>query len=244
MKSFRTFLQWTAVATVAVATVGTSSSATAQERPQREGRGRNAEILFDGSNVDKWRAFKREGFPDKGWKIEDGTLKTIPGGDEVDIVTKEKYDNFVLMLEWKVSPGANSGIMYRVSEEFGAAWHTGAEYQVLDDSKHADGKNPKTSAGSLYALIAPQDKELKPVGEWNRTRILVRGSHVEHWLNGKKVVEFELGSPETTALIAGSKFKDMPKFTKEATGHIVLQHHHDEVWFRNIRVRKISATQP
>lgn len=241
MNTFRTFLQSVVLGGVAITALGTSHSVSAQNNPERERRRENMEILFDGSNVDKWRGYKRDTFPDKGWKIEDGALKAIPNGEVVDIVTKEKYDNFVLMLEWKVAPGANSGIMYRVTEDFDAPWHTGAEYQILDDAKHADGKNPKTSAGSLYALIAPKDKELKPVGEWNRTRIVVRGNHVEHWLNGKKVVEFELGSPETTELIAGSKFKGMPKFAKQPGGHIVLQHHHDEVWFRNIRVRKIAA---
>jgi len=198
------------------------------------------ETLFDGKSLDKWRGFKTNSFPGNSWKVEDGVLKTVAGGHGPDIVTREKFEDFELELEWKVTPGANSGIMYRVSEAFDAPYETGPEMQVLDDEKHDDGRNPKTSAGSLYALIAPKHKTLKPVGEWNKARIAVQGNHVEHWLNGAKVVEYELGSPELNQLIAQSKFKDMPRFAKEKTGHIDLQHHGDEVWYRNIRVRRFG----
>src|SRR5216117_2877723 len=176
------------------------------------------EVLFDGKSVEKWRGYKMNSFPDHSWKVEAGAIKTIAGAEGPDIVTKEKLENFEVELEWKVSPGANSGIMYRVSEDFGAPYETGPEMQVLDDDKHSDGKDPKTSAGSLYALIAPTYKKLKPVGEWNKVRLTVNGNHVEHWLNGTKVVEYELGSPALNALIAQSKFKDMPRFAKERTG--------------------------
>jgi hypothetical protein len=196
------------------------------------------EVLFDGKSTDKWRGFKVSSFPDRGWKVEEGALRAVAGAGGPDLITKDKYENFELQLEWKVSPGANSGIMYRVSEDFDAPWHTGPEMQVLDDDRHADGKNPKTSAGSLYALIAPKDRRLKPVGEWNQVKLIVHSNRVEHWLNGVKVVEFELGGSELNQLIAGSKFKDMPRFAKEKTGHIDLQHHGDDVWFRNIRVRR------
>ena len=197
------------------------------------------EVLFDGSSTDHWRGFKQLGFPDKSWKVENGALKTIPGESGADLVTKEQYDNFELELEWRISPGGNSGIMYHVTENFEEPWHTGPEMQVLDDDKHADGKDPKTSAGSLYALIAPTNKKLKPVGEWNQVRLIVRGNHVEHWLNGAKVVEYELGSESLKTLIAQSKFKDTPRFAKEPKGHIDLQHHHDEVWYRNIKIRRL-----
>ena len=196
-------------------------------------------VLFDGKSVDKWRGYKMNSFPDHSWKVEDGALKTIAGAEGPDIVTKEKFENFELELDWKASPGANSGIMYRVSEDFGAPYETGPEMQVLDDDKHADGRDPKTSAGSLYALIAPKNKKLKPVGEWNQVRIVAQGNQVEYWLNGVKVVEFELGSAELNQLIARSKFKDMPRFAKEKSGSIDLQHHGDEVWYRKIRVRRL-----
>jgi len=196
-------------------------------------------VLFDGKSADKWRGFKMTSFPDQSWKVEHGVLKTIKGGGGPDIVSKEKFDNFELELEWKVTPGANSGIMYRVSEDFDAPYETGPEMQVLDDEKHADGRNPKTSAGSLYDLIAPKNKKLKPVGEWNKVRIVIAGNHVEHWLNGIKVVEYELGSDPFNQLIAQSKFKDMPRFAREKTGYLDLQHHGDEVWYRKIRVRRL-----
>jgi hypothetical protein len=197
------------------------------------------QVLFDGKSVDKWRGYKMNSFPDHSWKVEAGAIKTIAGAEGPDIVTKEQFGNFELELEWKVSPGANSGIMYRVSEAAAAPYETGPEMQVLDDDKHDDGRDPKTSAGSLYALIAPKNKKLKPVGEWNKVRIVVQDNQVVHWLNGVKVVEFELGSPQLNQLIARSKFKDMPRFAKEKPGFIDLQHHGDEVWYRKIRVRRL-----
>jgi hypothetical protein len=196
-------------------------------------------VLFDGTSTDAFRGYKRDSFPDKGWKVENGTLKTIPGGDVVDLITKAQFSSFELELDWRISPGGNSGIIYHVSEDFPHSYNTGPEMQVLDDSKHHDGRNPKTSAGALYALIAPTNKVLKPVGEWNHVRLVVRGTHVEHWLNGREVVQYELGSPELAALIADSKFKDMPRFAKEKIGYIALQNHHDEVWYRNIRIRRL-----
>src|SRR5213075_1368828 len=197
------------------------------------------EVLFDGKSANKWRGYKMNSFPDRSWKVEEGVLKTIAGAEGPDLVTKAKFANFELELEWKVNPGSNSGIMYRVSEEFAAPYETGPEMQVLDDDKHADGKDPKTSAGSLYALIAPKNKNLKPVGKWNQVRIVVQGNQVAYWLNGVKVVEFELGSTELNQLIARSKFNDMPRFAKEKSGFIDLQHHGDEVWYRKVRVRRL-----
>ncbi|MDB6057498.1 MAG: hypothetical protein JWO95_1342, partial [Verrucomicrobiales bacterium] len=145
-----------------------------------------------------------------------------------------------LELEWKVTPGANSGIIYHASEEFDHSWKTGTEYQVLDDAKHPDGRDPKRSAGSLYALIAPKNKKLNAVGEWNKSRIVFHKNHVEHYLNGKKVVEYHWGSDELKNMIAASKFSEMPKFATLSTGHICLQHHGGDVSFRNIRVRKLD----
>jgi len=201
------------------------------------------QVLFDGKSTDAWRGYKRQDFPSKGWVIEDGAWKTVVKGEHADIMTKSKFKNYELEFEWKTSPGGNSGVMYHVIESSGPAWHTGPECQVLDDAKHPDGKNPKTSAGSLYALIAPNSqKKLKPVGEWNTMKIVAKGKHVEHWLNGAKVVEYQWDSPEVKKLIAQSKFKDLPNFMgSEEGGHIVFQHHGQEVWYRNIRIRDLGG---
>jgi hypothetical protein len=208
-------------------------------------------ILFDGKNTEALRGFKRDSFPSKEWIIDNGTLKTVVGS-RCDLITKDKYKNFELYLEWKVSPGGNSGVMYHVSENLEQPWHTGPEMQILDNTKHPDGKNPKTSAGALYGLIAPStiytsvssevtiNKALKPVGQFNEARLIVNNNHVEHWLNGKKLVEYQLGTDQLKELIANSKFNPFPNFAKEGSGHIVIQHHGEEVWFRNIKVREID----
>lgn len=211
----------------------------ADDDDEKDTKGAGWEVLFDGKDTSKWRGYKQDKFPEKGWKVENGALRHVAGAGGGDLVTREKFGSFELRFDWKVAPGANSGVIYRVTEDRGASYETGPEYQVLDDAKHGDGKNPKTSAGALYALIAPNAaKVLKPVGEWNKARIVVRGNHVEHWVNKKKVVEYEWGSAEITQLIAGSKFKDMPGFAKNTSGHICFQDHGDDVWFRKIKIRK------
>ncbi len=201
------------------------------------------EVLFDGISTASWRAYRGKDFPAKGWKVEDGALRVMAKGGGGDLVTREQYGDFELAFEWKVSPGANSGVMYRVREDRGAPYETGPEYQVLDDAKHADGRNPKTSASALYALVAANaKKQLKPVGEWNEGRIVVKGSKVEHWLNGAQVVAIDVDGPEAKELISKSKFKDWPGFARQPSGHICLQDHGDDAWFRNLRIRRL--TQP
>jgi hypothetical protein len=200
------------------------------------------ETLFNGNGTEAFRGYQMDSFPSDGWTVKDGTLRTNPEGTVKDIVTKKQYRNFELVFEWKATPGANSGVMYRVQENSDSPWHTGPEYQVLDDSKHADGANPLTAAGSLYALVSAERKTLKPVGSFNESRIILQGNQLEHWLNGDKVVACELDSYGIQTLIANSKFAPHKNFAKERTGHIVFQHHHDEVWFRNIKVR--SLTEP
>jgi hypothetical protein len=202
------------------------------------------QVLFSGESTNAWRGYHRDGFPPKCWAVEKGTLRTLADcaeADRVDIITKDKYQDFELELEWRVSPGANSGIIYLVSEDEDQSWKTGPEMQVLDDDQHADGKKPTTSAGSLYDLIAPTNKTLRPVGEYNKARIVVQNNHVEHWLNGKKIVEYDLGSEALSSLIAQSKFKDFPLFAKNKAGYIALQHHGDNVWYRNIKIRRLTS---
>ena len=201
-------------------------------------------VLFDGKSTDAWRGYSRDTFPTGCWVIEGDTLKTVSGGKQpCDLVTREPYRDFELELEYKLTPGGNSGVLYRVAELPGEpSWHSGPELQILDDDKYRQ-NSPKNWTGSLYDLIAaPRDKVVKPVGQWNKVRVLVRDNHVEHWLNGKKVVEYELGSDALETLIAGSKFKDMPRFAREPEGYIALQHHEGgDVWFRNVRVRRLGA---
>ncbi len=195
-------------------------------------------VLFGGSDTSALRGYNQKDFPAKAWIIDEGALKTVPGA-AIDLVTLEEYDDFELEFEWKVPPGGNSGIFYNASETSGPIWHTGPEYQLLDDDRHPDGRNVLTSAGALYGLRAPIGKKLKPVGEFNSVRVISKGDHVEHWLNGVKVVDYTWGSPEIAALIQKSKFKDLPGFMKKSSGQIGFQHHGEIVWFRNIRVRRI-----
>jgi len=172
----------------------------------------------------------------------------------------DSFADFELSFEWKVTPGANSGVKYNVSEEMSIAQNgqmtpaavargaiapshsaLGFEYQILDDDRHEDGKLPNHRSGALYDLIAPNaTKHLRPVGEWNRSRIVFRGNHGEHWLNGAKVVEFELGTTRMDSLLAASKYKTIPGFGQKRTGHIVLQDHGDEVYYRNLKVRELN----
>jgi hypothetical protein len=166
------------------------------------------------------------------------------GGGGGDLVTEAEFGDFELRFQWKVSAGANSGVMYRTGEELDYPWQTAPEYQVLDDAQHPDGKEPKTSAGSLYALYAPLDKVVAPVGEWNEGRIVVRNGRVEHWLNGKKVVECELGSADWKAKVAASKFASMPQYGTLAKGRIDLQDHGDDVWYRSLRIREFTPGTP
>lgn len=196
-------------------------------------------LLFDGESLSGWRAFKAEQ-PPTAWKVENGAIMLQPnGGTRGDIMTAEQFADFELRLQWKVSPGGNSGIFFRVDASQAVPWNSAPEMQVLDDDRHLDGQNPNTSAGANYALHPRSRDTLRPVGSWNDVRIIAKGNHVEYWLNGFKVVEYEIGSEDWNRRVAASKFRDMPLFGKVARGHIVLQDHGDVVWFRNIRIREL-----
>jgi hypothetical protein len=192
--------------------------------------------LFDGKTLAGWRGFKKADAP-AGWKAQDGMLVRLAGGG--DIVTVDEFGDFELALEWKVSEGGNSGIFYRALETTELIWHNSPEYQVLDNSRHKDGKDPLTSTASCYALFPPAKDVARAPGQWNETRILARGRHVEHWLNGVKVVEFEIGSDEWNKRVAASKFKVYPSFAEQPKGRIGLQDHGDLVSYRNIRIREL-----
>jgi 3-keto-disaccharide hydrolase len=194
------------------------------------------QLLFDGHTTKGWRGFRQKTVP-KGWVVEDGELVREAGGG--DIITLKQYHNFELALEWKISSGGNSGIMYRVTEAAEDTYETGPEMQVLDDARHPDGKSRLTSAGACYGLYPSPEGVVHPAGEWNQVRILVRDNHVEHWLNGVKVVEYELLSPDWETRMKNSKFAQWPGYGRAATGYIALQDHGDRVEYRNIRIHEL-----
>jgi hypothetical protein len=191
-------------------------------------------LLFDGKSLNGWRAFK-DTAPPAGWKAINGELvRESTGGD---LMTRDQFGDFELRLEWKVVRNGNSGIMFRVTDQGAQTYETGPEFQILDNAGHKDGKNPMTSAGSNYAMHAPIRDVTRPVGEWNDVRLIVRGAHVEHWMNGVKLLEYELWSEDWDKRMKASKFAKMPGYGRARRGHLVLQDHGDLVWYRNIKIR-------
>ena len=203
------------------------------------------QILFDGTSLDAWRGYRQPGLPDGGWAIEDGAIKTSGGGG--DLITKQQFGDFELVLEWKASPGGNSGIMYRVTESESASYLSGPEYQVLDDAGLGDGipADSMQAAGAIYAIVAPPaDKELRPAGSWNTARITVLNGVVTHELNGRRVARIELGGEAWRERKAASKFADVAAFGAAPIGHICLQAHGNPMWFRNVRIRSFDRPMP
>lgn len=195
--------------------------------------------LFDGKSTDAWRGYRKDHLP-AGWQVVDSALTRV--GRAGDIVTREQFQDFELALQWRVAPGGNSGVFYRVREapELKQVWQSGPEFQVLDDAGHRDGARPETSAGACYGLYAAPRGVVRSAGEWNEARIVVQGSRVEHWLNGRRVVEYELGSDEWEERVRRSKFADHPAYGRAPRGHIALQDHGDRVAYRNIRIRVMA----
>lgn len=203
-------------------------------------------VLFDGSSTDAFRGYGIPEFPQGVWVVKDGALVTNPDTANRDLITKSRYSNFELQYEWAVDTAANSGVFFHVQENLAMEsgngnspnWLDNFEIQVLDDKYFYDTLAVR-SAGSLYDLIRPVNKELKPIGEFNQAVLIHNNGHVEHWLNGKKVLEFEIESPEMKALLAASKFKDNPGYHSDREGHIMFQHHGQRVYYKNIRVREL-----
>lgn len=197
--------------------------------------------LFDGESPRGWRGYRNDAFPTQGWNIEDGWLQVMANGGGGDIVTIDQYDDFELELEWKAGAGANSGIMYLANENNGASYFSAPEYQVFGDANPTASNN--TSAGSLYALYSPMNKSLKAAGEVNHTRIVHCAGNVEHWLNGVLVCRAQIGSVDWNQRVAASKFAAWSDFGTVKKGHIVIQDHGNDVWFRSMRVREIPTTE-
>ena len=215
-------------------------------------------LLFDGSTFAGWRGLGYDTVPSVHWnivqgaihKIPDASVARLPDGQPAqggDLMTSSSFRDFELEFEWKVAPGANGGVKYNVSEEMSmknAANHAalGFEYQVLDDELNEDNKVPTHRAASLYDLIPPnENKRLMPVGQWNRSVVIVKGNHGEHWLNGAIVVRYDLRTARMDSVVAASKYKSIPGFADKREGHIVLQDHLDEVWYRSIKIREIKS---
>ena len=216
-------------------------------------------LLFDGKTLKGWRSYRQPVLPDKHWVIEDGCLKNPKGTGRPEtgggeILTVDEFTDFDFRFDWKIAPGGNSGVIYFVKERQNApgpkmfngddgTGPVGHEYQLLDDERHSDAKDPKHRAGALYALIAPNsNKHLKPAGEFNQSRIVVQGKHVEHWLNGAKILEYELESPGFIQLVAASKYRDLRGFSTKFKTRIQLQDHGDEIWFRNVKIRSFPVS--
>ncbi len=219
---------------------------TLTQKEQKEGW----QLLFDGTSTDAWTGTKGQGFPENGWQIEDGVLTVLgsAGDDHAsggDIITKNQYGDFELSLDFKIPEGANSGIKYFVVNNFPGHQgdYLGLEYQIIDDKNHPDAKlgvNGNRTIASLYDLIPAKNKKAKPVGEWNHAKIMVKGDHVEHWLNGHKVLEYERGSDQFRKLVEASKYKDLKGFGEMPVGHILLQGHGDTVHYKNIKIKNLA----
>ena len=224
-----------ALLTPAAARAQATMSATPPNTLSSDEMAQGFRLLFDGTSTNGWRGYRSPTMP-AGWQAVNGALTRV--SRTTDIITVDEFENFELRLQWRIPPGGNSGIMYHVTEEGEETYTSGPEMQVLDDSGHADGRNRLTSAGSDYGLYAAPAGVVHRAGEWNDVRIIVTGAHVEHWLNGVKVVEYELWSDEWRRLVQASKFAQWPEYGMAHRGHIALQGDHDgAVAYRSIRIR-------
>lgn len=201
------------------------------------------QLLWDGKTNTGWRGYNKPTFPESGWEMKDGVLTVLPPQGQTksggDIITEKTFRNFELMVDFLYTPGANSGIKYFIDGKT----NVGCEYQILDDKLHPDAKagiNGNRTLASLYDLITPKNIRDNGPNQWNRAIIIVKGNHVEHWLNGQMTVSYERGDAAWKALVATSKFKDTPNFGEAAEGHILLQEHGNRVSFKNIKIREIK----
>ena len=209
------------------------------EKEKKEGW----KLLFDGKTTTGWRNYQSDKVTDR-WKVSNGELyldKSVTNGAG-DIITDGEFQDYELALDWKISPCGNSGVIFNVveDEKFKNTYNSGPEMQVLDNTCHPDAKIAKHRAGDLYDLIAVSKETVKPAGEWNQVRIVSKNAKMEFWLNGTKVVDFTMHTPEWKQMVANSKFKTMPGFGESKKGHIALQDHGDAVWFRNIKIRELK----
>jgi hypothetical protein len=238
----------TFAAAAAIAPLAAQSAAKAQARKDPTAptttAGKDGWVqLFDGKDLKGWRGYKRPDATGTRWTVADGmlTISSSGAGDTRgarDLISEATFDQFDLRWEWKVSQGGNSGVKYFVLEDQDAA--IGHEYQIIDDERHADAKiGPHRQTAAFYDVFPAHDRPLKPAGEWNASEVIVKGTHVTHVLNGKTVLEYDLGSPALMAAIDKSKFKGIARFGKPQNGHILVQDHGDQVWYRKIEIKKL-----
>ena len=200
--------------------------------------------LFAGDSLAAWRGYRRADLP-AAWRVDDGLLAFVPVADSRergDLISREQFGDFELEYEWRISPGGNSGVMWRVTEDAEAPWHTGPEQQVLDDDRHDDGKVASRRAGALYDLVDAPTGITHPVGEFNRARVIVRGTRHRLWLNDHLTADIDFATGAGKAALARSKFASLYGFARNPRGHIVLQDHGDAVWYRNVRIRELAPT--
>ena len=227
-----------AACTAPKATPGTDTAAAPPQPAATDSGTAGWRSLIDGPSLGAaWRGYHSDSLP-AGWTLANGVV--TKEGQRNDIITRDQFGDFELEFDWKLPPGGNAGVFYRATEEYDKVYWSGPEYQLLDDAGHPDGKSRLTSAAAAYGLYPSPAGIVKPANEWNSSRIVVRGSHVEHWLNGQKVVEYDLGSPDWAAKVAASKFKDSPHYGRAAKGHIGVQGDHDgTLQLRNVRIREL-----
>jgi hypothetical protein len=225
---------------LAVAAAATMASGAEQNTLTSAEEADGWKLLFDGKTTTGWRGWKQATAPD-GWKAIDGALTRVAKAG--DLITVDRYGSFDFAFEWRLAQNGNSGVFFHVAEaqDLPSTFTTGPEYQLLDNDGHPDAKNgPDRFAGGNYALHAPVNGVPKPIGQWNQSRLLVDGPHVEHWLNGAKVVEYGLWSADWKDRVSKSKFSTMPRYGLEKTGHIALQDHGSEVAFRNLKLKSLD----
>ncbi|MHB8812591.1 MAG: 3-keto-disaccharide hydrolase [Steroidobacteraceae bacterium] len=187
-------------------------------------------------NTADWRGYSEAQFPHGSWSLDDDVLRALASRPPVDLITRERFRDFTLHLEWRLPRGGNSGVLFRVDERFEHSWQSGPEMQLLDDEHHQDGANALTSCGALYGLIAPWHDQRDVANAYHSTRLIVQGSKVEHWIDDTQVLGYDLESEEVKERIARSKFREWPQFAHLKEGHIALQHQGTEAWFRRIRI--------
>jgi hypothetical protein len=226
------------VTAVALLAIGFSAAAGQRaDSSARHGRG-PWRSLVPGSDLSAWRGYRTEAIPD-GWSASKGVLTKTKGTG--DLVTKDQFGDFELAFDWKLSRGGNAGVFYRGTEEYDHIYWSAPEYQLLDDAHHADGRDRLTSAAAAYAIYPSRAGVVHAFDHWNSSRIVIRGAHVEHWLNGKKLVDYELWSPDWEAKVKASKFASYPNFGRATRGYIGIQGDHDgALSLRNIRIRELS----